>query len=360
MKVLILSDLNSIHTKKWVQSLAKKGCVIHVFGLAKPKDEFYVGLDNVTISYADYSNQYNGSILSKLKYFKVIKQLKLIYKITSPDIVHAHYATSYGLLGTFLNHKSYFISVWGSDVYSFPKKSIVHRYVLKRNFRKATQIFSTSHDMAKETSLYTAKPIHVIPFGIDLDQFMPQNKRFSSKNFTIGVVKSLEDVYGINYLIQAFKIVQNKYVNSGLLIVGEGTKENQLKQQVNELKLNHVNFFGKVSHDKVPSSFALMDIVVIPSLQESFGVAAAEALACGKAVIASDVGGLPEIIVNGETGLLCPVKAIECIAKKIILLVENSELREGIQENGRRFVKDNYDWKVNVNQMLQFYDSVID
>lgn len=356
MKILLLSDLNSIHTKKWASALAKKDCVLHLFGLTKPKDNFYEGLDNVTISYASIKN--SSTVLNKIKYFSVVKQLKQRYHLFKPDIVHAHYATSYGLLGSFLKHQPFLISVWGSDVYEFPKQSILHQFILKRNLKKATHLFSTSHNMAKETQLYTHKAINVVPFGVDLDHFKPIANHQSNDVVTIGIIKSLEKVYGITYLIDAFQIIQHKYPNAKLLIVGGGSKKTELQQKVNQLQLQNVSFLGKIKNDEVAYYYSKMDIVVIPSLQESFGVAAVEALACEKPVIASNVGGLPEIILDNKTGLLCPPKSVKCLVEKIELLINNPELQQQLAKNGRQFVVNQYNWESNVDLMCQHYRAI--
>ncbi len=356
MKILLLSDLNSIHTKKWALALAKKGCVLHFFGLTKPKDDFYDGLDNVTISYANIKN--SSTVLNKIKYFSVVKQLKQQYHLFKPDIVHAHYATSYGLLGSFLKHQPFLISVWGSDVYEFPKQSFLHQFILKRNLKKATHLFSTSYNMAKETQLYTHKTINVVPFGVDLDQFKPIVNQQSNNAITIGIIKSLEDVYGITYLIDAFQIIKHKYPDAKLLIVGGGTKKTELQQKVKQLQLQNVSFLGKIKNDEVAHYYSKMDIVVIPSLQESFGVAAVEALACQKAVVASNVGGLPEIILDNKTGLLCPPKSAQCLANKIELFIKNPKLKQKLAINGKELVFKQYNWKNNVDLMYQHYQSI--
>ena len=241
---------------------------------------------------------YSVSVLQKLSYLKVIKQLKKINREFNPDIIHAHYATSYGLLGTFLNHKSFLISVWGTDVYSFPKQSWLKKQILKYNLRKAKAIFSTSPDMAKETALYTKKQIHVVAFGIDIEKFKPIEKEESSR-ITIGIIKTLEDVYGVNFLIDAFAIIEKKKkYDVELLIVGKGNKMPILQNQVKALGLKHVKFVGQIRHELVPEYFSKMDIVVIPSLQESFGVAAVEASACQKPIVVSNVGGLPDVVIE--------------------------------------------------------------
>lgn len=364
MKLLILSDLNSIHTKKWIAAIANRGVEIAAFGFGKPQDDFYEQFDNVKTHHGEFQNQYGKSGLKKMRYLKKIGHLREIAADFKPDIVHAHYATSYGLLGTYLKHNHFLISVWGEDVFSFPKESFAKRILFKRNLRKAKALFSTSKVMAIETKKYTNKEVNVVPFGVDVDRFKNLNLEKTTDRIVIGIVKTLEDKYGISFLISAFNQVVNKNKNQSfeLLIVGKGRKEEELKEQVRQLNLtDKVNFTGAVSHGSVPTYFNKMDIVVIPSTVdgESFGVAAVEASACEKPVIVSNVGGLPEVIIEGETGLICPPKNADCLAEKIDLLVHDQVLRDRLGKKGRQNVLENYAWEKNVDLMMEHYQKVL-
>ncbi len=364
MKLLLLSDLNSIHTKKWVRALAIRGAEIQVFGFGKPTDNFYDDLENVKVHHAEFTNQYGKSGVKKVKYVSVYKRIRKIAAEFKPDLVHAHYATSYGLIGTFLNHKRFLISVWGEDVFSFPKESAIKKYLFKRNLRKAKGIFSTSKVMAKEAMLYTNKDVHVVPFGVDMKVFKHKTVERDENKIIVGIVKTLEDKYGISYLIDAFNVLLKRDDSQQyeLLIVGKGSKEEALKKQVSDLGINdNVTFTGAVPHDAVPDYFNKMDIVVVPSVKsgESFGVAAVEASACEKPVVVSNIGGLPEVVVEGETGLICPPRDTACLAEKITLLVKDKALRERLGKNGRLNALKHYDWEQNADLMMNHYSRIL-
>lgn len=365
MKLLFLSDLNNIHTKKWISALSQHNIEILAFGLSAPTDDFYIKYPNVKLIYSNFTGLYGDSKLSKIKYLKVLPQLKKAYKTFKPDIVHAHYSTSYGLLGALLKHNPYLISVWGEDVFSFPRESKMKYILFKWILKKADYIFSTSEIMAVETSLYTDKKVEVVPFGVDMDFFKPISTVEKPKNdITIGIVKTLEPKYGIKYLIEAFDIIKKKY-NSyklKLIIVGSGSKEEELKQQVKNLGLeNQIEFTGRVDHHKVPEYFNKMDIVVVPSVKrgESFGVAAVEASSCEKAVIVSNIGGLPEVIINNKTGLLSEPKNSQDIADKISFLIDQPEKRFEMGKAGRFNVEEKYKWEDNVRLMITHYKQIL-
>jgi len=359
MKLLLLSDLNSIHTKKWVKGLSEHGIEIFVFGIDALKSDYYEQFDNVHC----YSFGLNVGTSSKSSYLKSKSELRRICNEFQPDIVHAHYASSYGLLGSFLKHPSYFISVWGSDIFDFPKDSFIKKLIIKRNLRKAKVICSTSEVMARETNKYTNKPVHVVPFGVEIDHFKSTGKAINSDQLVFGIVKTLEDKYGISYLIDAFDLLlkSDPSKKHQLLIVGGGSKERELKEQVSRLNLmEHVTFVGPVQHSEVPSYFNLMDVVVIPSTldSESFGVAAVEASACEKPVIVSNVGGLPEVIIENKTGLVAQPKNAQHLFEKMKILVDSPEKIAEFGKAGRANVIEKYTWSDNVLTMIDLYQEV--
>lgn len=147
MRIFILADANSIHTKRWVLSLAKQKVDIFLFSFYKNSDDYYSSLLNVHVY--GCLDKSNNSISGKIKYLFYRSTLRKKIKEFNPDILHAHYATSYGLLGALSNFHPYIISVWGSDIYDFPRKTILHSRVLKYILSNADKVLSTSHVMAK-------------------------------------------------------------------------------------------------------------------------------------------------------------------------------------------------------------------
>lgn len=367
MKILLLSDCNSVHTIKWAKSLYSKGVDVIVFSIGVLRVSDYEGT-NIRI-YASSHKVSRENIANKLSYITIIPKLKRVIKKEKPDILHAHYATSYGLLGSLANFHPYIISVWGSDVFDFPNKSVIHKKILKHNLRKADKILSTSKVMAKETQKYTNKSIEVTPFGVDLDVFCPYSiskasSLFSQNDIVIGTIKSLEKKYGIEYLIDAFSLVLEKrpHLPLKLLIVGEGSLDNSLKEQVKRLQIqDKVIFKGKIPFSEVPKYHNMISVYVALSIlnSESFGVAIVEASAMEMPVIVSDVGGLPEVVEHRKTGIVVPPKNSEAAARAILEIIDNETLREKMGKLGRLRVCELYDWNKNVELMLSIYNKII-
>ena len=367
MKLVLLSDPNSAHTVKWATSLANKDIDVYIIGLSENTNKIYSSYKNIKIYNLNINSKdikQESKLSSKFKYIKTLKKVKSLIKEINPDIVHSHYATSYGMLGALSKFHPFIISVWGSDVFDFPKKSIIHKKVLKYNLKKADKILSTSHIMAKKTSLYTNKNIEVTPFGIDLEQFKPMsvNSIFNENNIVIGTIKALEIEYGIEYLIKAFKIVfdNEDKLSLKLLIVGGGSQENKLKKLVSDLDLDENTVFtGKVPYNEIPKYHNMIDIPVFVSNSESFGVAVIEANACEKPVIVSNVGGLPEVVENNITGIIVPPKNEKETAIAIEKLIFDKSLSLKMGKAGRERVKKLYNWEDNVNQMINIYKNIL-
>ena len=358
MKICYLADINSAHTHKWLNYFKTKGYDIHVISLGNGEFE------GVTVHCLDLMDDVmkKSSDKNKLQYFKKVKRVRELVKEIKPDILHAHYATSYGLLGALANYHPYIISAWGSDVYDFPIKSPIHKMMLKYNLKKADYIFSTSNVMKNETQKYTDKDIEVTPFGVDIDRFAP--KRVEKDEVVIGTIKTLEEKYGIQYLVKAFKLLKdrNTDINLKLRIGGRGSQEEYLKNLCKELDIDKdVTFLGFVNPDDVVKEFQNFDIAVFPSTldSESFGVAAVEAESCGTPIVVSDVGGLMESTKPGVTSLVAKKASVEDLANKIDVLVKDEELRNKMGEAARKFVEDNYSLQDNFNYVDELYKKIV-
>ena len=361
MKILLLADPNSVHTLKWAISLADRGVNLFIFGLGDLKVRNYDSIENINVLTLNQKVTNREGYAGKIKYLKAVPVVKEIISDFKPDIIHAHFATSYGLLGALSNFSPLIISVWGSDVFSFPNKSFLHRLVLKYNLGKAGTILSTSEVMARETKKYTDKIIKVTPFGINLDEF---NKKCNIKNdeLIIGTLKSLDKRYGIDTLLKAFNILVKKFTDLPLrlMIVGGGPEEDFLKSLASELRVSdYVYFIGRIPYEQIVEYHNQMAVTVFVSNSESFGVAVIEASSCEKPVVVSDVGGLPEVVEDGVTGFIVPPRNPEATAAAIEKLILDESLRDKMGKAGRERVKRLYDWNNNVENMINIYEDVI-
>ena len=359
IKLLLLSDPNNTHTMRWVKSLSEQGISIFVFGIGALNTEFYDKMSNVLI-YSD-GNLSDKDITeagrwSKLKYLKVLPSLKRVIREYKPDVVHAHYASSYGLLGVLSGFHPYILTIWGSDIFCFPKTSYLHKLLLKFVLRKADYILSTSHSMAKEAEKYVNRKIDIIPFGIDSSLFSPN--RVKHDIFTIGCTKSLLPIYGIDKLIRAFAIVL-RTIDAKLVLVGDGPERSNLQRLTNELGINErVSFEGRKANNQLPAYYNKFDVAVYLSRSESFGVVALEAMACECPLIVSKAAGFMEVV-PVEAGVFVDAEEEDDVACQIITLAQDKERRIALGKEGRKHVVKSFCWSDNVKQMEKFYMTVL-
>ena len=294
-RILFLADVNSIHTERWVRNLVERGYTIAIFSLSAQTNFWTEDLDlQVRCAGFDKGITRSNKRFGKMGYFAAKKEALRLMNEVQPSIVHAHYASSYGMLAKRLKFPKTVLSMWGSDVYEFPNRSFLHKRLLKSVLKSVPVLCSTSKAMAKEAGKYTRKKIVITPFGIDVNRFVPQ-VQLNRTPLHIGTVKTLENTYGIDRLLKVFAQFQERQP-AELHIYGDGSQRRSLEEQAKTLKLTHkVHFHGFVSGDELLKAYQNIDVFVALSRSESFGVAVLEAHACGLPALVSDVGGLPEV-----------------------------------------------------------------
>lgn len=357
-KIVLLSDASNIHTLKWAKYFRDNNFEIHIISMLPAE------IDNVSthlLKSRAYANRKNNMQYNKIAVIiEVMPQIKKILREIKPDILHAHFASSYGFFGALSNYKPFFVSVWGFDTITFPEKSIIHKSIIKYTLKKADKIFATSKFLARKTARYTNKKQIVTPFGVDIDIFKPDETQKSEK-FIFGTVKAMETKYGIDYLLKAANLIKNKLKNWELWIAGTGSKTDDLIHLSKTLDISdNVKFLGKIPHDQIPQLLQQMHLFTVTSVWEceSFGVAAVEAEATELPVIASDLGGLSEVIINGKTGFHVKPRDINDIAEKILHLYENKDLRIRLGKQARKNVLQKYIWEDNAGIMLKEYKEI--
>lgn len=357
MNIALLSVAKSIHTVKIANGLALLGHNVKLFSLPNhqaTKDKYD---DRVKIHYLKKGGFF-GYFLNK-------GELKRELKKFNADIINAHYVSGYGTLARLASFKPCLISVWGSDIYDFPYKNSFCRRLVEKNLEFCDCIASTSHAMKEQTKkVYTKndKEIFVTPFGVDLNIFYPRPNPKDDNGLRVGIVKSLDDKYGISYLIKAFAMVLEnagsddilKNKNISLYIYGDGPGKNEYEQLAKDLNIaDNVYFCGPIPNTQVAEVISKMDVFASPSIQESFGVAAVEAMACGVPVVATDADGFMEVIEDKVTGFIVEKKNEKALFEKISLLLKDKNLRLKMGESGIERVKRLYSWDNNLKQLEQ-------
>jgi glycosyltransferase involved in cell wall biosynthesis len=205
---------------------------------------------------------------------------------------------------------------------------------------------------------------------VDTNTFGPVTKReqlelkkmlgFDVNHYVVLVPRRLVEKNGVIYAVQAMKYLESEKVN--LIVAGEGPeKEKLVKEASNDQR---VKFLGTIPHDKILLYYKMADIVLIPSItsheiQEATSLAMLEGMACGKVVICSNIGGMREVILNGENGFLVPEKEPLEIARIIKAAIEGEYSMEKIGDKARRHVLEKHSFMSHTKKVATIYSDVI-
>jgi glycosyltransferase involved in cell wall biosynthesis len=349
LRLCLFGDEYSIHARRWVTSLRDIGHHVDFITLRK-------GLKN---DIGGISLDATG----KLSYLFRIGRLRALVRDLDPDIFHTHMASSYGFVASFVRHPRKILSVWGDDVVVFPHKNLAFKMMSRRSLTHAGWITCTSGFLKDTVSKlgHAQKPLYIIPFGIDLDSF-PISRRDQGGPVRIGMAKGFIDKYGVDILIKAVHCLVANGHNIRLALAGRGYQLPEYVDLAKSLGIeDKVEFLGFLKHEQIPDFLGAIDIFAMPSITdgESFGVAALEASATGLPVVATRVGGVPEVVIDGVTGILVARRNAQQLADALKTLIENPELRRQMGMAGREHVEKHYRWESNVKAMNSLYAEVM-
>jgi len=273
----------------------------------------------------------------------------------------------FGLMASYGSVAAYFFKILNPQIPfllnlqegSLNRNSSLDRFFQKRIIKKADVITVISKYLADFAKRFNKKaPLHVIPNGVDIEKF--------SQTFSYGELLELKDklnikpdekiiitisrlVYKNNIanLIRAFKKIQEKHQVQSLklLIIGAGPLKKELERITDELGISgKVIFCGEVANDDLPKYLAISSVFCRPSLSEGLGTAFLEAMASGVPIVGTNVGGIPDFLVDKETGLFCDPNNIDDMADKIFFLINEEKLRKKIIKNSFKLIKEKYNW----------------
>ena len=344
-----------VATHNIARHLAKRGHDVHIITFLDgglPKESMEQGFYVHRIRFPKV--RFVGGILLRVKVLLVLKKF-------NPDVIHAQNIGN-GIFGFWAKkflRRPYVVWGQGSDVYvAWQFKKQISKLVLP----SADAVIALTEDMRGEMQKLCNREIFVIPNGIDLERFENLSRAKARSELQIKetekiilFVGTLRAVKGVKYLIQAMSIMGQNSINARLILVGNGEERQSLQGLTKELDLEEdVTFVGKVPNEEIPQYMIASDVFVLPSLSESFGIVNLEAMACGLPIVATKVGGLPEIIEEGKNGFLVEPKNLEQIAEKVRLLLGDDELRRRISENNKTRVKE-YSWESVVDRLEWVY-----
>ncbi len=259
-----------------------------------------------------------------------------------PDIVHAILETFAGLALKRCDRHARRILTCQTTNSSFMKKSIV----------QSADTVTVISNVLKKIVEACGKQATLIPNGIRLHELQEATKKHQKVPGRILFVGRLEAMKGVDILLNAFATLRA----GTLRVVGDGSERSRLEKISHDLGIaDRVTFVGFVPADQVAKEFAEAEIFCGLSRSEALGNVFIEAQAAGCAVVATNVGGIPDVVHDGETGLLVPVDNVEAVAQALQRLIDNKQLRQQLAEAGKKNAEQ-YDWKLIAKKYATIYD----
>lgn len=308
----------------------------------------------------------NVRILGIDSYYNPLNILRLAryFKRLNPDIVHSHtyFSNTIGRIAGKLAQVSVIITHVHNTYHNYSKRNHLIERVLSVNTDKIICCSKAVRNYVLKTEKIEARKTIVINNGIDLRLFHEQGSGSTlRKSLKMGdnvpvviTVASLTEKKGHRYLLKALKIIKGKCNSLKALIVGDGPLRHELRNIAGEYGLqDSVIFTGQ--REDIRELLEISDLFVLPSLQEGLPLAVIEAMSTGLPVIATAVGGVPDVIDDGKTGILVPFGNLEALSNAVLTLLADPKKKERIGRCGQRAAIDNFGSEKMVAEVDKLY-----
>ncbi|MFX0132458.1 MAG: glycosyltransferase family 4 protein [Candidatus Hodarchaeota archaeon] len=327
------------------------------------KEEKYK-INNINIFKISALNLFSNLRINPLE--KIIKinnipNYKFLHKIVEYDLIHFHddIDLSFPLFSILMEKPKVFHIRTLTYTYNSYKLNPLSRLIFTNIADKYISNSSYNKELLMKLGI-PSKKINVLPNFVDINMFKPNpNKKIDNLILFVGrpVIRK-----GLHVLLHSLKYID---IPLHLIIICPYSNNNYFKnilttiKKINNFSIHKVEYIGKIINKKLPEWYQKSSIFVCPSLGESFGTVNIEALSCGTPVVASNVGGIPDIIKNGINGILVPPNNSVELAKAIKKLLINEDLRIKYGKQGRTMVEKYFSMDYMTKEIIKIYKSLL-
>lgn len=348
------------HISSLALGLAKMGHQVKILApcsnkkaLARPQDIIPLGK---TIPYPS-----NGSVARLTISWWLLPKVKSILEQEKFDIIHFHEPLFPSLPWMVLPMSR---SVNVATFHAYYKRSFGYWFwkpLCRRFYNRLDGKIAVSEPAMRFVSRYFPGDYRIIPHGVDVERFSsqaPPIEDFCDGKLNILFVSRLDERKGVRYLIKAYKMVKEEIPESRLIVVGPGNQR-RYKDWVQAVKLKDVVFAGYTSYADLPRYYRTADIFCVPAVgRESFGIVLLEAMAAGRAIVASDIDGYANVLTDGVDGVLVPPKDTERLAQTLVSLLRDPARREQMGSQGRSKVE-GLTWEAIAGRTMDYYLEIL-
>jgi len=284
------------------------------------------------------------------------------------DLIHAHAFPSL-VVGARLAERTrtpLLVTVHGVDLCYYPNSPLTNavlKWFTQPALPRASLVQAVCHSLAERARQLGAREVVVVPNGVDTAMFRPADRAAlrrqlacDAKEKLVVCAARLDSEKRLDILMRSVAELRRRQLPVRLLLIGAGPMKDELQQMARELGLAaHVQFVGYLAQDKLAQYLAASDMFALPSLAEGLPVSILEAMACGTAVVASNVDGTPDIITDGQNGFLVPPGDAAALTARLEQALSDDALRQRLAAAGLQRVRERFCWETVLQEMEAVY-----
>jgi L-malate glycosyltransferase len=354
MKICFLGDASSVHMHKWInffKSISWEVCVISF-----KKYE----IDGVKI--ISLGENYNvASKGGNFQYLFQLRKIKNIIREIKPDLVNAHYITSYGFIAALTKNTPLILSAWGTDILVTPRKSLLYKFITKYTLRKADLITSDSKNMTEEIEKLlgnSKRQIITVPMGVDVELFK-NSRNLYKESIKILSLRTLDDNSNVGIIIKAFSKILLRYPNSILYVGNDGTLKKELIDLCKKLNIDKkVEFLGFIDREGIVKLFKECDYYISIPTSDATSVTLLEAMASGIYPIVSNIPANKEWIEDRVNGSVVHIGEDE-ILNSVVSTYKDFEYLDNVNKKNKEIINDRASLQSNMQYIKDSFQNLI-
>lgn len=354
MKICFLGDASSVHMHKWINFFKSINWEVYVISFREYQMD---GVKIINLGETHSVNSNGGNF----QYLLRLSKIKNIIKDIKPNLINAHYITSYGFIAALTKNRPLVLSAWGTDILVTPRKNLLYKLITKYALKKADLITSDSKNMTEEIEKLlenTKKQIVTVPMGVDVELFK-NNTNVNEKSIKILSLRSLDENSNIEVIIKAFSKVLSRYPNAFLYIGNDGPLKKELLDLSRKLNIHEkIEFLGFVDRQSIVKLFKECGYYISIPTSDATSVTLLEAMAAGIYPIVSNIAANKEWIEDCVNGSVIDINEDE-IVNSIVGTYEDNEYKSSATKKNVEIINERATLQANMQCILESFENLI-
>lgn len=350
MNICFLGDAGSVHLTRWCSFFRDHGDKVSIISFRKGT------VDGVSVADVGRGIDISSEGGNK-QYLKKVPEINRILNGIKPDIINAHFLTSYGLIGALTGRRPLVVSTWGSDILVTPKKNAVYKNITKYVIRKADMLTSDSEFMSSEIiKLGCSKnKILTVPMGIEPGMFNVDGRDDYSSKIIVSM-RTLCTNSNIDIIIKAFSMLSRDIPDAKLVISNTGERQESLSKMIKDMGLGgRVTLLGFVGRNQIINLLKTSRVYVSVPSSDSTSVTLLEAMACGTFPVLSNIPANREWVKDGYNGIIVEKGNVEQLYRAFLQSMTDDNLVRDASVVNNAIINERAQWDKNMNLIRDSY-----